>query len=130
MLSWTEIETRAIAFSARWRDCTGAERQNAQTFEKDFMQVFGIDWHDGFHEHPIYLPDGSTGYVDYLLTGKILIEMKTKGKSLPAAYTQAMSYVHALKPEEVPALVMVSDFDQIQVYSLKKDHRVSSRSRK
>lgn len=33
-----------------------------------------------------------------------------------------MSYVRALKPEEVPSLVMVCDFDQIHVYSLKKDH--------
>ena len=70
MLSWTEIETRAIAFSAHWRDTAGDERQYGQTFEKDFMQVFGIDWLDGFHEHQFYLPDGSVGYIDYLLPGK------------------------------------------------------------
>ena len=122
MLSWLEIETRAAAFAVRWRDCTGDERQYGQTFEKDFMQVFGVDWLDGLHEHQLRLLDGSIVYVDYLLPGKILIEMKSRGKSLAAAYSQAMSYVHALKPEEVPALLMVSDFYQIQVYSLKKDH--------
>ncbi|MHC1787428.1 MAG: DNA methyltransferase [Christensenellales bacterium] len=122
MLSWMEIDTRAAAFAARWRDCSGDERQYGQTFEKDFMQVFGVDWLDGFHEYQLRLLDGSIAYVDYLLPGKILIEMKSRGKSLPMAYSQAMSYVRALKPEEAPALVMVCDFDQVQVYSLKKDH--------
>ena len=117
-----EIDTRAAAFAAHWRDCTGDERQYGQTFEKDFMQVFGVDWLDGLHEYQLRLLDGSIAYVDYLLPGKILIEMKSRGKSLAAAYSQAMSYVHALRPEEVPALLMVSDFDQIHVYSLKKDH--------
>lgn len=78
MLSWTEIETRAIAFSARWRDTTGDERQFGQTFEKDFMQVFGVDWLDGFHEYQLYLPGGTIAYVDYLLPGKILIEVKCR----------------------------------------------------
>jgi len=122
MLSWTEIETRAAAFAARWRDCTGDERQYGQTFEKDFMKVFGVDWLDGFHEHQIYMPDGSINYIDYLLPGKILIEMKSRGKSLAIAYSQAMSYFRALKPEEVPILVMVCDFDQVQVYNLRKEH--------
>jgi hypothetical protein len=35
------------------------ERQEAQTFEKDFMNIFGADWKDGFHEHKITLKDGS-----------------------------------------------------------------------
>ncbi len=122
MLSWNEIETRAVAFSAHWRDCSGDERQYGQTFEKDFMHVFGVDWTEGFHEYQLRLLDGSIAYVDYLLPGKILIEMKSRGKSLATAYSQAMGYVRALKPEEVPALVMVCDFDQVQVYSLKKDH--------
>lgn len=122
MLSWTEIETRAAAFSTRWRDCSGDERQYGQTFEKDFMQVFGVDWLEGLHEYQVYLSDGSPNYIDYLLPGKILIEMKSKGKSLATAYSKAMSYVRALKPEEVPVLLMVCDFDQVQVWNLKKDH--------
>lgn len=122
MLSWLEIDTRAAAFAARWRDCPGDERQFGQTFEKDFMQVFGVEPLEGLHEYQLRLLDGSIAYVDYLLPGRILIEMKSRGKSLATAYAQAMSYVRALKPEEVPALVMVCDFDQVQVYNLKKDH--------
>ena len=122
MLGWNEIETRAVTFQKTWRNCTGDERQEAQTFEKDFMNVFGVDWHDGLHEHQIMLLDGSIGYIDYFLPGKILVEMKSKGKSLATAYTQAMSYVHALKPDEIPVLVVVCDFNKMNVYNLKKDH--------
>ena len=113
MLTWTEIETRAIAFQNTWKKTNGDERQDAQTFEKDFMNIFGVDFRDGFHEYQLRLNDGSIGYIDYFLPAKIVIEMKSKGKSLPKAYTQAMDYVHALKPEEQPELVMVCDFDKI-----------------
>lgn len=123
MLIWSEIESRAVAFQKRWKKHNGDEKQSGQTFEKDFMDVFGVEWRDGLHEHPVYLKDGTTGYIDYFIPGKILIEMKSKGQSLAKAYTQAMSYVHALKPEDIPVLVMCCDFDKIEVYNLKKDHR-------
>ena len=125
-LTWGEIETRAIAFQNMWKKSEGDERQDAQTFEKDLMNVFGIDFRDGFHEYQLILNDGSIGYIDYFLPNKILIEMKSKGKSLAKAYTQAMDYVHALKPEEKPELVMVSDFDKIEVYNLEKDIKYKS----
>lgn len=122
MLTWTEIETRAYAFQKRWKDTAGDERQDGQTFEKDLMEVFGVDWHEGFHEHPITTPDGVINYIDYYLPGKILIEMKSRGKSLDVAFSQAMQYVHALKPEEQPVLVLVSDFDTLRVYNTLKQH--------
>ncbi|MCC5911786.1 MAG: class I SAM-dependent DNA methyltransferase [Clostridiaceae bacterium] len=123
MLRWTEIESRAVQFQKQWKNCIGDERQEAQTFEKDLMNVFGVDFRDGLHEYQIRLKDGSIGYIDYLIPGKILIEMKSKGKSLTRAYSQAMDYIHALKPEEIPKLVMVCDFNKIEVYNLEKDHR-------
>lgn len=121
MLTWEEIETRAIAFQNTWKKTEGDERQDAQTFEKDLMNVFGVDFRDGLHEYQLVLNDGSLGYIDYFLPKKILIEMKSKGKSLAKAYSQAMDYVHALKPDEKPELVMVSDFDKIELYNLEKD---------
>ncbi len=122
MLTWSDIETSAIAFQKRWKDTAGDERQDGQTFEKDFMSVFGVDWHEGFHEHQIITSDGVINYIDYYLPGKILIEMKSRGKSLDVAFSQAMQYVRALKPEEQPVLVMVSDFDTIRVYNTTKQH--------
>ena len=122
MLAWSEIETRAIAFQKRWKDCSGDEKQDGQTFEKDFMEIFGVDWHDGFHEHPVISTSGLTNYIDYFLPGKILIEMKSRGKSLDAAFTQAMAYSRALKPEEQPALILVCDFETFGVYNTTKQH--------
>lgn len=122
MLTWNEIETRAVAFQKRWKNCAGDERQDSQTFEKDFMDVFGVDWHEGLHEHQINLRDGSIGYIDYLLPGKILMEIKSRGHSLSRAYSQAMNYVRNLPPEDQPVLLMVSDFDKVEVFNLRKDH--------
>lgn len=123
MLGWQEIESRAVEFQKTWKNCEGDEKQQAQQFEMDFMRIFGVDFRTGLHEYQIQLNDGSYGYIDYFLPGKIVIEMKSKGKSLAKAYTQAMSYIHALKPDEKPVLLMVCDFDKIEVYNLVKDHR-------
>jgi hypothetical protein len=122
MLSWGDIETRAIAFQKRWISTIGEEKQLSNNFQNDFMQVFGVDWHIGLNQHQIYLKDGSIGYIDYFIPGKILIEMKSKGKSLKTAYTQAMTYVEALKPEEKPLLIVCSDFDKIEVHNLEKKY--------
>lgn len=119
MINWGEIEDRAIAFSKRWKNCDGNERQQAQTYEKDFMYVFGVDWHEGLHEYKVRDLEGREGLIDYLLPGKIIIEMKSKGESLIRAYNQCYDYVKCLKPEEYPELLMVSDFEYIQVTNLK-----------
>jgi hypothetical protein len=52
--------------------------------------------------------------------------MKSKGKSLDSAFTQAMNYIQALKPEETPQLVMVCDFDQLRVFNYHKKHPYKS----
>jgi len=119
MLSWEKIETNAIAFAGKWKNSAGNEKQQAQTFEKDLMAVFGVDWHDGLHEHPVINGEGRQNYIDYLLPGKILIEMKSKGESLIRAYNQGYDYVKCLKPDEYPELLLVSDFEWIQVTNLK-----------
>lgn len=118
-LSWGEIETNAIAFAKRWKDTRGDEKQDAQTFEKDLMSVFGVDWLEGLHEYRVINEEGVQNYIDYILPGKILIEMKSKGESLIRAYNQAITYSKCLKPDEYPELLMVSDFDQIQVTNLR-----------
>jgi len=122
MLTWTEIETRASSFQKNWRDNAGNEKQDDLKFIEQFLNIFGVDWQTGYPQHQIFMPNGSPNYIDYLLPGKILIEMKSKGKSLDSAYTQAMNYVQALKPEETPQLIMVCDFDQMRVFNYHKKH--------
>ena len=120
MLTWTEIETRAAAFQKTWREASGTEKQDDQKFIADLLYVFGLDWRIGLPQHQVYMPNGTPNYIDFLLPGQILIEMKSKGKSLDAAYTQAMTYLQALKPEETPKLLMLSDFDVVRVINLEK----------
>ncbi|NLB71332.1 MAG: class I SAM-dependent DNA methyltransferase [Chloroflexi bacterium] len=122
MLPWNEIETRAIAFQRKWRTSPGTEKQDDIKFIQDFLHVFGVDWQTGFPQHQIILPSGKPNYIDYLLPGKILIEMKSRGESLEAAHTQAMNYVRGLKPEEIPRLIMVCDFYKIQIFNYDKKH--------
>jgi hypothetical protein len=59
------------------------------------------------------------------IRGKIAIEMKSRGKDLGKAYAQLKDYVVHLEPNEMPPLLMVSDFEQIHVY-----HRTSGKSKK
>lgn len=122
MILWDEIQQRALAFQARWRDTPGNEEQEAHQFMVEFMHVFGVQWAPGHTEAYVFV-DGVRKRIDYLLPGKILIEMKSKGRSLLSAYTQAMTYVQALPPEDAPVLVMVCDFDKIEVYNLHKNHK-------
>lgn len=119
VLSWGDIETNAVAFSKKWKDCKGDEKQESQTFEKELMSVFGVDWREGLHEHRVINEDGVQNYIDYILPGKILIEMKSKGESLIRAYNQAVTYSKCLKPDEYPELLLVCDFDQLQVTNLR-----------
>mgnify|MGYP000854163450 CR=1 FL=1 len=119
MLSWGDIESNAIAFARNWKDSSGNEKQYAQTFENEFLIVFGADPRAGVHEHPVINPEGVPLYIDYLLPGKILIEMKSKGESLVRAYSQAHDYARCLAPVEYPELLMVSDFEWFQVSNLR-----------
>lgn len=83
------------------------------------MHVFGVDWHEGLHEYQVRDAQGKIGYIDYLLPDKILIEMKSRGESLVRAYNQGYDYCKCLSPDEYPELLMVSDFDYIQITNLR-----------
>ena len=119
MLDWIEIEARASEFQSRWRNCEGNESQDGSTFIKDLMNVFGVDFRDGLLEHQIRDHEGRIGYIDYLLPGKILIEMKSKGESLIRAYNQAIDYTRSLSPEDYPELLLVSNFTSFQLTNLR-----------
>lgn len=118
MLSWSEIESRAMAFSARWRNDSN-EAAEAKSFLNDFFYVFGVDRKRvATFEEKVPMGNGRNGYMDLIWKGVILIEMKSKGKSLDRAYKQAKDYAFNLKDEELPELIMVCDFENIRLYNL------------
>jgi len=116
-LTWDEIRGNAITFSKRWKD---AEREEADAtlFVHELLGVFGVD-SKRVATFEFKVPQGASrnGYIDMLWPGRILIEMKSRGKSLDRAYTQARNYTFAIKSDEaLPEYIMVCDFETIRIY--------------
>ena len=47
--------------------------------------------------------------------GTLLVEQKSRGKDLDAAFTQGNDYFHGLTNDELPRYVIVSDFARIRL---------------
>ncbi|MGP1440840.1 MAG: type IIL restriction-modification enzyme MmeI, partial [Treponema sp.] len=103
MLALNEIRRRACKFVLNWKDKVQSAREeaDAQTFETDFLNIFGVPRNKiAIFEHKVKLLDGSSGYIDLLWKGYILVEMKSPGKDLHKAYEQAKKYATALPDSE------------------------------
>jgi hypothetical protein len=123
-LSWNEIKSRAIKFSKEWADAHN-EDADAKRFLIDFFDVFGMSRKKvATFEHRIKKLDERDGYIDLLWKGTLLVEMKSRGKDLDKAYTQAREYLHGIKEFELPEYIFDSDFEKCRLYDLKEDTRV------
>ena len=115
-LRWQDIQANAIRFAKQWSDASIEEAQ-AQSFQRGFFAVFGLDVDDiGDYEYKVPLDDGHNGYIDFLWKGHIAIEMKSRGKDLSKAYDQLKDYVLHLPSAEMPDILMVCDFENIRLY--------------
>jgi len=119
-LSWNEIKSRAFAFSKRWADA-GNEESEAKPFLIDFFEVFGItNKRVANFEHAVRKFDGR-GRIDLFWPGILLVEMKSRGRDLDRAYTQAMDYFHGISERDLPRYVLVSDFARFRLHNLDDD---------
>ena len=127
MKSWNEIRKAATVFSKRWKGAYD-EKSQAQSFLKEFFEVFGVDTvTQATFEHRVKFSDGSQGFVDCFWPSTILVEMKSKGKDLDAAFAQAMDYVRALPDQStLPRAIVVSDFQTFRFYDLTKDAQLTT----
>lgn len=118
-LSQNQIRANIATFIARHKDDTREEAE-AQTFQTDFLGALGIDRKQvAVFEQKVKFNDGSNGYIDLFWPGKILIEMKSRGKDLEKAYQQAIDYTGQLpRSEDAPRLILVCDFWNWDVYDL------------
>ena len=120
-LSWNEIKGRAISFSKKW-DGESSEDAEAKSFWDDFFNVFGISRRRvATFEHSVKKLDQKQGFIDLLWKGVILIEHKSRGKSLDKAVKQAKDYFSGLKEHELPKYILVSDFQKFRLYDLDAD---------
>lgn len=95
------------------------EKQQAQMWVRDFLEVFGVPYQKikiGF-EWRVNI-DGNTKYVDHLLNGNLLIEMKSRNKDLDKAKSQAYRYVMNLANEDLPRYILLTNFERIRLYDL------------
>lgn len=122
-LSMNEIRSRAARFTRDWKDEPGDERQQAQSFVRDLLGVYGItETRAAFYEKRVKRSStGSRGYIDALIPGLALIEMKSAGKDLAAAEQQALDYIDDLPDPEVPRWVITSDFRRFRLLDLRSE---------
>lgn len=120
-VSTAEARSRAQAFSNEWADATD-ERAESQSFWGDFFRIFGLERrHFARFEKRVEYADGGNGYIDVFWPSKLLCEQKSAGRSLDAAYDQALRYIDTLPNDEVPGHVVVSDFARMKVYDHDND---------
>jgi type I restriction-modification system DNA methylase subunit len=120
-LSWNEIKSRAIAFSQEWEYET-SEDAEAKSFWDGFFNVFGISRRRvATFEQSVQKADNKQGFIDLLWKGVILVEHKSRGKSLDKAMQQAKDYFPGLKEHELPKYILVSDFQRFRLYDLDTD---------
>lgn len=118
MLSLNEIRSRALAFAREYAD-ESSEDAEAKSFWDGFFHIFGVPRRRvASFEESVKRNDGSTGFIDLLWRGMLLIEHKSRGKNLDRAYTQATDYFHGLKDRDLPRYVLVCDFHRFRLYDL------------
>ncbi|MGP9695901.1 DNA methyltransferase [Brachybacterium sp. AOP25-B2-12] len=116
----SDIRSRAGAFVAQWRDAEGYERGEAQSFVRDLLRVFGITRSTAavYEKRAQRASTGGQGYIDALISGTALIEMKSAGADLVRAEAQALDYIESLTEHERPDFVITSDFRRFRLLDL------------
>ena len=119
-LSLNTIRERCVKFAHEWSDCVGDEKQEGHEFMRELMQCFGITKRKAisYERRSNRASTGRQGYIDALIPGKALIEMKSAGKDLDKAEEQALDYIHDLANVETPRLLIISDFRHVRIVDL------------
>lgn len=119
-LSLNAIRKNCAKFAHEWSDCVGDEKQDGHEFMRELMQCFGITKRKAisYERRSNRASTGRQGYIDALIPGKALIEMKSAGKNLDEAEEQALDYIHDLADVETPRLLIISDFRRVRIVDL------------
>ena len=117
-LSWNEIKSRALAFSRTWEDAAN-ENSEAKPFWIAFFEIFGItDKRVATFELNVKKHGGGQGFVDLFWPGMLLVEQKSRGKNLDAAFDQALGYFPGIAERDLPQIIIVCDFARFRVHQL------------
>lgn len=119
--SFEEIRKRAAKFVHDWNDIPGDERQWAQQFVRDLLQIYGLTGTRAalYEMRANRTSTGRQGYIDALVPGKLAIEMKSEGGDLAQAERQALDYLNGLSDAEMPSHVLTSDFKRFRLLDIR-----------
>src|SRR3989338_3005158 len=119
MVNWRDIQDQAEKFVFSYKDAKDEDR-DAKPFWKDLMMLYGVEARSvgAFEERVRIHGRPGVGKIDYFAPRKFLIEQKSRGRDLDAAYKQAMDYFDSLQEEDRPRYIIVSDFERIRIYDL------------
>ena len=117
-LSWNEVRARAAAFAEDWKDAA-YEKGETQSFYNALFDVFGVRRRNvARYEAHVAKLDNRSGFIDLFWPGVLLVEHKSAGRDLNAAYVQAGEYFDALPQRERPRYILVSDFRTFELHDL------------
>ncbi len=117
-LTRNEIRKRLSVFAKEQQGARN-ERSQAQTFWLRFYECFGIRAESAtIYEQLVKKLGGAQGFIDSFIPGKLIVEHKSAGKDLDAAFDQAGQYFLALNEAERPRYIITSDFARIRLYDL------------
>jgi hypothetical protein len=89
-LNWNEIKSRALLFSKTWGDASN-EDSLAKPFWIAFFEIFGItNKRVATFELNVKKLGSAQGFVDLFWPGMLLVEHKSRGKSIDSAVNQAI----------------------------------------
>jgi len=114
--SLAELRHRTAAFARAHAD-DHDEKSQAQTFWGDLFDTLTPQGRRRARfEHRIKKQDDKQGYIDVFWPGTLLVEHKSRGRDLDAAYEQALAYLPNLPAHELPPVILVSDFARFRLY--------------
>lgn len=112
-----------MAFSKEWKDEYNEDAE-AKSFWDGFFNVFGVPRRRvATFEEKVHIGEGREGYIDLLWKGTILVEHKSRGKSLDRAFQQAKDYFPGIKDNDLPRYILVSDFARFRLYDLDENEQ-------
>ncbi|MCY4373684.1 MAG: hypothetical protein OXC31_07875 [Spirochaetaceae bacterium] len=117
-LSWNEVRVRAARFVKKWADAA-YEKGETQSFYNEFFEIFDKRRESvARYEQHVKKLDDSSGFIDLFWPGILIVEQKSAGRDLGAAYEQAGRYFDALPEHEKPRRILVSDFQNFELHDL------------
>lgn len=112
-----DIRANAARFVSTW---TGERRERAEkdTFWNEFFEIFGVSRRRVgavFEFTARRYSSGNTGFMDLFWPRYIAVEHKSRGADLGAAMEQLVDYLPSLPETDLPAMLVVCDFDEFIV---------------